>query len=88
MAHAIATASETWNRSAKARRLRTFLATHAQGLDTAEQVAALTDAEWQRVAELGGERPPSSATIAAVIALVAAEEAVRGAGPSDPFEGL
>lgn len=88
MATAVTTATETGHRTAKAYRLRTFLATHGHGLDTVDQVAALTPADWARIAELAGERIPSAATIAAVHALVAAETAVRGNGPADPFEGI
>ena len=82
------TAPEAGNRTAKALRLRSFLAGFGQGLDTPERVAALTATDWLRIAELADERPPSVATVAAVQAIVAAENAARGSGPSDPFEGI
>lgn len=82
------TAPEAGNRLAKALRFRQFLATFGAGLDTPEQVAALDAADWCCIAELAGERPPSVATVAAVQALVAAEDAARGTGPDDPFEGV
>lgn len=84
------TPAEAAARTAKAARIHTFLATHLGGDTlTADRVRALDDIDRARICDLAGERAASTATWAAVIALVDADDRHRDLPlDDDPFAGI